>query len=81
MTFKYEKTNDGYSYLLLDDFVERLVIYSKDKLEANDIDIICNKILVLGSQNGIINTEKGEVTYSLTHKTWEDISINEKQND
>ena len=82
MTFTKTKTKTGFSYLLLDDFVKKLEIYSINELCKNDVDIITLKILEIGSEKGIIATEKGNVTYTLVHKKWENIkNTNKKKND
>jgi hypothetical protein len=82
MTFTQSKTKKGYSYLLLDDFVKKLEIYSINELSISDVDIIILKILEIGSEKGIIETEKGNVTYTLIHKKWENIkNTNKKKND
>ncbi len=82
MTFQKTKTKKEFSYLLLDDFVKKLEIFSKNDLSPNDVDIITSKILEIGTKEGIIETEKGNINYILIHYKWEEIdSTNNKQND
>lgn len=76
MTFKKEKTKKGYSYTLLDDFVDELILYSETDLRTKEVDIITTKILEIGLKNGKIATDKGIINYKLTTRKWEDDNEN-----
>ena len=74
MTFKKLIDGKKITYLLLDDFVEKLSITSEVDLEPNEVDVLTSKILELGAKEGILATEKGEITYTLIPKKWEEIN-------
>jgi len=71
MTFKWEKTKDGFIYKLQDDFVLRLHLISPIELYPDEVDTLTSEALKIGSENGILSTPKGNIEYIINYKKWE----------
>jgi len=82
MTFTKTIEKGRFSYLLLDDFVDHLELFSEVELTPKEVDNLTARVLEIGSKEGIMKTVRGEIRFILINKSWEDITnTNEQQND